>query len=127
MGEMLSERLGRRDARVAVLGQGYVGLVVAMRASEAGFEVVGYEPDPGRVAALREGRSFVEDVSDGVLRAALDRGYRPTDDPGDLAGFHVAVISVPTPLHEGLPDLSFIEAAGRMVGDHLTAGALVVL
>jgi len=123
----LLDRLASRDARVAILGQGYVGLVVSMRASEAGFEVVGYEPDTARVAALQAGRSYVEDVADEVLQAALDRGYHPTDDPGALAGFDVAVISVPTPLHEGLPDLSFIAAAGREVGDHLTPGSLVVL
>ena len=127
MEAMLLDRLRRRDARVAVLGQGYVGLVVAMRASEAGFDVVGYEPDEQRAAALKAGRSYVEDVPDEVLRAALDRGYRPTADPDDLDGFDVAVISVPTPLHEGQPDLSYIEAAGELAGAHLQPGALVVL
>ena len=62
-----------------------------------------------------------------MLRAALDRGYRPTADPDDLDGFDVAVISVPTPLHEGQPDLSYIEAAGELAGAHLQPGALVVL
>ena len=57
MEAMLLDRLRRRDARVAVLGQGYVGLVVAMRASEAGFDVVRYEPDEQRAAALKAGRS----------------------------------------------------------------------
>ena len=119
--------LDQRTARVAVLGQGYVGLVVAMRASEAGFEVVGFEPDADRAARLQAGDSYIEDVGDEVLRAALDRGYRPSADPDDLAGFDVAVISVPTPLREGAPDLSFIESAGHTVAGHLNAGALVVL
>jgi UDP-N-acetyl-D-glucosamine dehydrogenase len=123
----LREKLADRTARIAVLGQGYVGLVVAMRASEAGFDVVGYEPDAPRAAALVAGDSYIEDVPDTVLQAALERGYRPTSDAAELAGFDVAVISVPTPLHEGLPDLSFIESAGALVGEHLTAGALVVL
>ncbi|MCC5949724.1 MAG: nucleotide sugar dehydrogenase [Nitriliruptoraceae bacterium] len=127
LAEPLVAKLEDRSARVAVLGQGYVGLVVAMRASEAGFEVVGLEPDATRAAALADGRSYIEDVPDEVLQAALDRGYRPTADPADIAGYDVAVISVPTPLHEGLPDLTFIESAGRMAGEHLTAGALVVL
>jgi UDP-N-acetyl-D-glucosamine dehydrogenase len=120
-------RLHERAAKVAVLGQGYVGLVVAMRASEAGFDVVGLEIDGDRVAELRAGRSYVEDVPDEVLQAALDRGYVPTDDPARLAGFDVAVISVPTPLHERLPDLSYVETAGRLVGTHLPPGALVIL
>jgi hypothetical protein len=125
-GELI-ERLERRTARVAVLGQGYVGLVVAMRASEAGFDVVGLEPDEDRAKALADGRSYIEDVPDEVLQAALQRGYRPSSDPSELADYDVAVISVPTPLLEGLPDLSFIRSAGRMAGDHLKPGALVVL
>jgi UDP-N-acetyl-D-glucosamine dehydrogenase len=127
MQERLFEALRSRSARVAVLGQGYVGLVVAMRASEAGFDVVGLELDETRSASLRAGRSYVEDVPDETLRAALDRGYRPSDDPEDLAGYDVAVISVPTPLADGAPDLSFIEHAGRLAGRHLDAGSLVVL
>lgn len=123
----LLTKLGDRTARIAVLGQGYVGLVVAMRASEAGFDVVGLEPAEDRAAALQAGRSYIEDVPDEVLQAALGRGYRATSDPAGLAGFDVAVISVPTPLRETLPDLSFIESAGAMAGDHLRRGALVVL
>jgi nucleotide sugar dehydrogenase len=123
----LLERLDHREARIAILGQGYVGLVVAMRASEAGFPVVGYEPDRRRYESLCEGRSYVVDVPDEVLRAALDRGYRPTNDPADIAGFDVAVISVPTPLHEGLPDLSYVTSAAEVAGDALRRGALVIL
>ncbi len=127
MSEPLRSRLESRDARVCVFGQGYVGLVVSMRASEAGFDVVGFEPDPTRAASLQAGVSYVEDVPDDVLRAAIDRGYRPTNDPEDIAGYDVAVLSVPTPLQDGAPDLSFIESAGRTAAKHLTPGALVVL
>jgi UDP-N-acetyl-D-glucosamine dehydrogenase len=123
----LLRRLDDRSAKVAVLGQGYVGLVVAMRASEAGFSVTGFEVAEDRAEALKEGRSYIEDVPDDVLAAALDRGYRPTSDAADLAGFDVAVISVPTPLHEGLPNLEYIEEAGRILATHLSPGSLVVL
>jgi UDP-N-acetyl-D-glucosamine dehydrogenase len=123
----LLERLDAREARVAILGQGYVGLVVAMRASEAGFPVIGYEPDRRRYEDLCAGRSYVIDVPHSVLQAALDRGYRPTCDPADLAGFEVAVISVPTPLREGLPDLSFVTAAAEAAGEALRRDALVIL
>ncbi|MEX2486971.1 MAG: nucleotide sugar dehydrogenase [Nitriliruptoraceae bacterium] len=126
MSELVA-KLADRSARVAVLGQGYVGLVVAMRASEAGFDVVGLEVNPQRAAQLAAGTSYIEDVPDEVLAAALGRGYRPTSDPADLAGFDVAVISVPTPLRDGLPDLEFIESAGRTAGEFLSPGALVVL
>ncbi len=123
----LLQRLEDRTARVAVLGQGYVGLLVSMRASEAGFPVVGLEADEERAASLAAGRSYVGDVPDDVLAASLVRGYRATSSEGDVAGFDVAVITVPTPLHEGQPDVSHIEAAATTVGRHLRPRCLVVL
>jgi nucleotide sugar dehydrogenase len=123
----LQGRLDDRTARVVVVGQGYVGLPVAMRASEVGFTVVGYELDRRRVQALRTGRSFVEDVSDERLAAAIDRGYVASDDSADLAGFDVAIISVPTPLRDGVPDLVYVESATQALRGALTRGALVVL
>lgn len=95
--------------KVIVIGQGYVGLPVAVRAAEAGFDVVGYDLDEAKVKRLANGDSFVEDISEARLRGVLDSGrYRPSADDADLVGFDVAVISVPTPLSEGVPDLSHI-------------------
>ena len=114
--------------RVVIVGQGYVGLPVAMRACEVGHDVVGFDVDDRRVKRLGAGESMVEDVSDEQLAAALESGrYRPTTDAADLAGFDVAVISVPTPLNEGNPDLSYIEAAAHTLAAHLRRGATVVL
>lgn len=115
-------------SRVVVVGQGYVGLPLAMRASEVGHVVVGFDVDAERVAHLAAGRSYVGDVTVDRLGAALASGrYRPSADPADLAGFTVAVITVPTPLRDGQPDLSFIEDAARLLAPHLTPGACVVL
>src|SRR5215203_6024008 len=91
----LLARLTDRTAKVVVVGQGYVGLPVAIRASEVGFPVVGFEVSEARVAALLAGDSYVGDISDEQLRAALAAGYVPTTDAAQLAGFDVAVISVP--------------------------------
>jgi UDP-N-acetyl-D-glucosamine dehydrogenase len=123
----LLAKIEDRTAQVAILGQGYVGLVVSMRASEAGFPVVGFEVDEDRASRLQAGDSFIEDVPDAVLRAALRRGYRASSDQDDLAGFDVAVISVPTPLSDGLPDLSHIERAARFLAPHARPGCLVIL
>lgn len=113
---------------VVVVGQGYVGLPVAMRAVHGGYDVVGFEVDPAKVDALSQGRSHVEDITAEMLRTALDTGrYRASADPADLAGFEVAVISVPTPMGEGVPDLSYIESAAEMVAPHVTAGSTVIL
>lgn len=127
MFDRLLSRLADRSAKVVVVGQGYVGLPVAMRAVAVGFTVVGFELSPDRVQTLRNGRSYVGDVSDQEVASALTSGYVPTDNPDDLAGFDIAVISVPTPLHDGLPDLSYIEDAGRTLSAHLRAGACVIL
>ena len=82
--------------RAVVVGQGYVGLPVAMRAVHGGYDVVGFEVDPAKVDALNEGRSHVEDITAEMLRTALDTGrYRASADPADLAGFEVAVTSAP--------------------------------
>jgi UDP-N-acetyl-D-glucosamine dehydrogenase len=115
-------------ARLVVIGQGYVGLPLAVRAVEVGFEVTGVDIDQQRLAFLREGRSYVDDVSDEDLRRSLASGryaLHPGDD--DLPPFEVAVITVPTPLREGNPDLSYVEAAARRVGAALRPGATVVL
>jgi len=123
----LLSNIDRREARVAILGQGYVGLVASMRISEAGFPVVGIEIDRHRASELAAGRSYIEDVSDEELQRALAHGFTPTVSPGDLAEFDIAVISVPTPLTDGVPDLTAIESAGKAVAAHVRPGTLVIL
>ena len=127
MFERLMTRVADRTAKVVVVGQGYVGLPVAMRAVEVGFAVVGFDLSAERIKALQNARSYVGDVTDDAIAHALANGYRPTSDPDEMNGFDIAVISVPTPLHDGLPDLSFIEHAGQALSSHLRAGACVIL
>lgn len=113
---------------VVVVGQGYVGLPLALRAVEAGHRVVGFDTDDTRTAMLAAGESYIEDVPSPQLKAAVATGqYSATRDDAVCEGFDVALITVPTPLKEGVPDLSFIEDAGAMLARHLHAGATVVL
>jgi UDP-N-acetyl-D-glucosamine dehydrogenase len=114
--------------RLVVVGQGYVGLPLAMRAVEAGYYVVGYEVDESRVKRLNAGESYVEDVPDETLSAALKTGrYAAASEAKACAGFDVAVVTVPTPLKEGIPDLSYIEKAARTLARYLRPGATVIL
>ena len=114
--------------RVVVAGQGYVGLPLAMRAAEVGHQVVGYDVDARRVKRLAAGESYVEDVPSEQVRAVLASGaYAATGDPSLLTGFDLAVITVPTPLRDGIPDLSYIEASARTLAGYLRPGATVVL
>lgn len=113
---------------VAIVGQGYVGLPVAMRAIDAGYDVTGIDLDERRTGSLLAGTSYVDDVTDEQLQAALASGrYHPTTDYADAAGFDVAVITVPTPLREGLPDLTFIEESSASLAALLKPGATVIL
>ncbi len=125
--DSLLARITERSARVIVVGQGYVGLPMAMRAVEVGFPVVGFDVSEAKIAALRSGRSYVEDVTDATIAQAVRSGYRATSDHRDLRGFDIAVISVPTPLREGMPDLAYVEDAARDLRNWLKIGSLVIL
>jgi UDP-N-acetyl-D-glucosamine dehydrogenase len=105
-----------------------VGLPLAMRAAEVGHQVVGYDTDVGRVKLLAAGESYIEDVPAGQLAAALRNGaFQPSSDADACAGFDVGVITVPTPLQDGLPDLTYIESAARTLARYLRPGATVIV
>lgn len=113
---------------VLIVGQGYVGLPLAMRAARAGHRVTGIDLDERRTAALRRGTSFVEDIPDSEVQHALAHlGYRAVSDYADVDRFDVAVITVPTPLTDSLPDLRMVESAARALAPLIVDGALVVL
>jgi UDP-N-acetyl-D-glucosamine dehydrogenase len=114
--------------KLVVVGQGYVGLPLAMRAVEVGFDVVGFDLDTRKIDGLAGGASHIDDITDADVASALATGrYRPTTSTADLDGFDVAVITVPTPLREGVPDLSFITSAVGVLAEHVSAGCTVVL
>ena len=114
--------------KVVVVGQGYVGLPISMRAVEAGYDVVGLETDKIRLESLEGGLSYVEDVSSEVLASALGSGrYRATSDCEGMRGFDFVVITVPTPLKETVPDLTFVEESARSIAPWVTPGSTVVL
>jgi UDP-N-acetyl-D-glucosamine dehydrogenase len=127
--QRLADRITDRTARVAVIGQGYVGLPLAAEFGEAGFTVTGLDSDLDRVGALAHGHSYIPDV-DSVRLQALIRGgrYSATPDPEVLARADAIVICVPTPLGKSKdPDISFVVAAAEQVARHLRPGQLVVL
>ncbi|MGW5433703.1 nucleotide sugar dehydrogenase [Streptomyces sp. NPDC004059] len=114
--------------RLIVVGLGYVGLPLAVRAVEAGYSVVGVDTDELRVKRLGACDSYIEGVDDTRLMTATDSGrFRAVTDYEQIDGFDVCVITVPTPLREGVPDLTFVECAGRSVASHITPGATVIL
>ena len=114
--------------RVVIVGQGYVGLPIAMRAVEFGHHVIGLEIDERRADRLRNADSYVEDVSDDTLIRSLSTGrYQATSSVDDCADFDVAVFTVPTPLRDGSPDLSFIEQSAAQIAPLITKGSMLIL
>jgi UDP-N-acetyl-D-glucosamine dehydrogenase len=125
----LYSKIHRKKACVAVIGLGYVGLPLATAFVKKGFSVIGLDRDPGRIAKLRKGESYVEDVPSKDLRAAVKRGLlQVASDAHSLSQADVIIICVPTPLNRVKdPDLSYILAAAQSVRDRLREGQLIIL
>src|SRR5207302_6119226 len=129
MSEALQARIVSHTAHISVIGQGYVGLPLAVAFAKAGFTVTGFDNDPDRAAALGSGRSHVPDVASEDVQALLRAGrYRAAADSGALAGSDVIVICVPTPLRKSKdPDISYVVAAAESAAARFRPGQLVVL
>jgi len=114
--------------RVAVIGLGYVGLPVAIAANRVGHTVVGIDIDDGRIKRLGAGESYVGDISDAEIAQAYDTGrFEASCDFAAAVEFDIAIVTVPTPLNEGVPDLSYIEASAEALAPLLRRGCCVVL
>jgi nucleotide sugar dehydrogenase len=122
----LAAALREKTATVGVVGLGYVGLPMLVAVVKAGFRGVGVDLDGERVKALRQGRSYVSDVSPEMLADVRTR-FRVSDRPSALRTCDVVLICVPTPLTDHSPDLRYIEHAGEDVARTLRRGVLVVL
>ena len=125
----LAERFRRREATVAVIGLGYVGLPLILALVEAGFQAIGLDADQGRLALLAAGQSPLRQIAPASVRGALDTGrLRLAGEGAALAEADAILLCVPTPLgpHRE-PDLSAVESATRLVAAHLRPGQLVVL
>jgi len=125
----LIRRLAGRDATLAVVGLGYVGLPLSVAAHRAGFRVLGFDVDQAKIERLAGGGSPVGTVPDEYVRNMLADGrFRPTAAVGELAEADALIICVPTPidLHRN-PDLSYVVNTTEMLATVLRSGQIVVL
>ena len=113
--------------KVAIIGQGYVGLTISVFAAKHNT-VVGFDKNQGVVDALNSGRSHIEGVASADLAKWIAAGkYKATTNAADIAGADVVVIAVPTPLtKDRKPDLAFVEAACKTIGENLKNPALII-
>jgi UDP-N-acetyl-D-glucosamine dehydrogenase len=113
----LIEKFQQRQARIGLVGLGYVGLPLAVGFAQAGFTVIGVDKDPQKVAALQSGTSYIEDISTADLQPLVESGkLRAAVDYGVLATVDAISICVPTPLHQTRdPDISYIVGATESI------------
>jgi UDP-N-acetyl-D-glucosamine dehydrogenase len=113
--------------KVSIIGQGYVGLTISIFAADH-HTVVGFDKNQGIVNALNLGKSHIEGVESSLLAKHIASGrYKATTDTADISGSDVVVIAVPTPLaKDRKPDLSFVEAACKTIGENLKTPALII-
>jgi UDP-N-acetyl-D-glucosamine dehydrogenase len=125
----LLRKIEDKTARLAIVGQGYVGLPLAVEFARAGFPVAGIDTDPDRVGALSRCESYVPDVPNEQLQEVIQAGrFLATSDVAVLADQDVVIICVPTPLRKSKePDISFVVAATEEVAKRFRPGQLVVL
>ena len=125
----LIERLRARQARVGVIGLGYVGLPLAVEFAKAGFSAIGFDVDASKIEQITRGESYIPDVPASQVRTELQAGRLcATTDFGRLAEVDTIDICVPTPLRKTRdPDLSFIVDAVEEIAKYLCRGQLVVL
>ncbi len=127
--EELQQKIETHTAQIGVIGMGYVGLPLAVRAAGVGFPVLGFDVSRERVNALNSGESYIGDISSGVLLELRQTGkLEATTDMRRLRACDLVIICVPTPLNDTRdPDMRHVEQAGEEVARMLRAGQLVIL
>src|SRR5882762_7567127 len=123
------ERIAAYKVTVGVIGQGYVGLPLALVFSEAGFPVTGFDVDPAKVAAIGRGESYIKHIGPERVAAAVSGGrYRATTEFDRLRECDAIIICVPTPLgRHREPDNSYIHATAREIAKRLRTRQLIIL
>jgi UDP-N-acetyl-D-glucosamine dehydrogenase len=124
----LESRIASRQARIGIIGMGYVGLPLTLLFSEQGFRVTGFDVDEAKVEQLNAGGSYIVRIPAPEIAKAKTAGFRATGTYSEIAEMDAIIICVPTPLdayHQ--PDLSYIEQTARAIAPNLREGQLVIL
>jgi UDP-N-acetyl-D-glucosamine dehydrogenase len=121
-------KIHNRDACIAVIGLGYVGLPLAIRFSEEGFKVIGFDIDKEKVNLLNSGKSYIKHIKEDDISTMSNNGFTATTDFSEITNVDVIIICVPTPLGvHNEPDLSYIHATLENIKPYLKENQLLVL
>jgi UDP-N-acetyl-D-glucosamine dehydrogenase len=125
----LADLLDTRKGRIGVIGMGYVGQPLSLAAIKAGYDVTGFDIDPAKVEKLNRGEAILRTVPASIIKDMRDTGrFRATANMKELADMDMIIICVPTPLNRYRePDLFYVEATARTIGENIRAGQLVSL
>ena len=124
----LKDRIEKKQAKVGIIGLGYVGLPLALLYSEQKFVVTGFDIDSRKVSTLDQGGSYIVRITPAEIQAAKAHGFNATADYSRITEMDAIIICVPTPLNEyHEPDLSYITDTAKAIAPHLRAGHLVIL
>ncbi len=124
----LKSRIAARNARVGIIGLGYVGLPLALLYSEQKFPVTGFDIDRRKIDTLASGGTYIVRIRPEEIAVAKANGFQATDDYSQITAMDAIIICVPTPLNEyHEPDLSYITNTAHAVAPHLRAGQIVIL
>jgi UDP-N-acetyl-D-glucosamine dehydrogenase len=122
------QRIESREARIGIVGMGYVGLPLALLFSEEGFAITGFDIDAHKVDTLNRGGSYIVRIPGTDIQLAQKNGFQATADYSGIGKMDVVIICVPTPLNEHHePDLSFITGTVKAMAPHLRQGQLIIL
>jgi UDP-N-acetyl-D-glucosamine dehydrogenase len=124
----IKQRIESREARIGIVGMGYVGLPLALLFSEERFAITGFDIDERKVETLNRGGSYIVRISGTDVQSAQKNGFQATADYSRIGQMDVVIICVPTPLNEHHePDLSFVTGTVKAMAPHLRQGQLIIL
>ena len=125
----LKDKIDKKQARICIIGLGYVGLPLAVAFGKKGYSVIGLDNSKSRIARLKKGERYIVDVDSKEVLSLIKKGkFSPTTNQKVLKTSDIIIICVPTPLRKvKIPDISYIVAASKTVGKYLKEGQLVIL
>ena len=125
--KQLIGKIQNKQAKIGIIGLGYVGLPLAIEFCKAGFHVTGFDIDDRKVELLKQGKSYIKHISSSLLAPHLSL-FTPTTDFNHLSAMDCIIICVPTPLNKNRePDMTYVFDTTRTIAQHLRKGQLIVL
>ena len=126
--DLLKQKIDTREARIGIVGMGYVGLPLALLFSGERFRVTGFDIAEDKVTRLNSGRSYIVRILPESIQEAQKNGFSATSDFAEIADMDAVIICVPTPLNEHHePDLSYVTGTVASIAPHIHDGQLIVL